>query len=253
MNLSISEESLARSEFWYFDPQKWPVYRQVIEKAQMRGIPFCMGGGFAQMTYTGWPRKARDIDLFLLAPYRDEMIQITRDAGLHDYYDEKPYDRTWIYRSVKNGIIVDLIWAMANKRAEVDRAWTERGPEIKVDGVRFRLIPAEELLWIKLYIVQRDRSDWPDALNLLYSRGPDLDWRHILMRLGADRPLLSGLLAAFSWLCPDRARDLPEWLWTESGLSLPPTTGGLDLSSSRADLLDSRGWLVPTLQTNGGK
>src|SRR4051812_17152525 len=109
MNLSISEESPARSEIWYFDPEKWPVYRQVIEKAQARGIPFSMGGGFAQMTYTGWPREARDIDLFVLAPYRDEMIQITRDAGLHDYYEEKPYDRSWIYRSAKDGAIVDLI------------------------------------------------------------------------------------------------------------------------------------------------
>jgi hypothetical protein len=251
MNLSVPEERLARSEFWYFDPAKWPVYRQVIEKAQALGIPFSMGGGFAQMTYTGWPREARDVDLFVLPHYRDKMIRITRDAGLDDYYDDKPYDREWIYRSAKGDVIVDLIWAMANKRAEVDGAWVERGPEIKVDGVRFRLIPPEELLWIKLYIVQRDRSDWPDALNLLYSRGPELDWRHVLTRLGADRSLLTGLLAVFSWLCPDRARQLPDWLWAETGLTLPRSSGGLDLSSCRADLLDSRPWLVPAIQMNG--
>ena len=30
------------------------------------------------------------------------------------------------------------------------------------------MLPPEELIWAKLYVLQRDRSDWPDILNLLY-------------------------------------------------------------------------------------
>src|ERR1051325_4432412 len=208
VNLSLTRESLAQSDIWYFDPQKWPIYRRVIQKAQARDIPFAVGGGFAHMAYTGCRHDPKDIDFFILSSDREAMVQITIESGLHDYYDEKPYDRAWIYRAVTEDVIVDLIWAMANKRATVDRAWVEQGPEIQVDGVRFRLTPPEELLWAKLYVIQRDRCDWPDALNLVYTCGSSLDWRYVLARLGDDRPLLGSVLYLVSRGCPCLAHRL---------------------------------------------
>jgi hypothetical protein len=117
-----------------------------------------------------------------------------------------------------------------------------------VDGVRFRLIPAEELLWIKLYILQRDRCDWPDVLNLVYAAGAEMDWRSVLTRLGDDRLLLSGMLSLFVWLCPDRARRLPDWLWRELGIRPQTETNGPNGCQARADLFDSRPWFLPTMQ-----
>jgi hypothetical protein len=252
MSLSVSEERLKRSDFWYFEPEKWPIYRGVIKKAQERGIPFAMGGGFAQMAYTGWPRAAKDVDIFLLPRDREAMIAIVTEEGLHDYYDEKPYDRGWIYRSTKDDVIVDVIWTMANRRAEVDCGWIERGPEIAVDGARFRLMPAEELLWIKLYIMQRDRSDWPDALNLLYTRGLDLDWTRVLQLLGDDRPLLGSLLSLFSWLCPNDIGNFPQWLWGEIGVQPECKPVDREVLRTRANWLDSRPWFIPAMDANGG-
>jgi hypothetical protein len=252
MNLLLPQERLSCSDSWYFDPAKWPMYRRVIKGAQERGVPFAVGGGFANMAYTGQSREAKDLDLLILGCDRDAMIRITIEAGFQDYYDEKPYDRAWIYRAYRDGVLVDLIWAMANQRSKVDRAWIDQGPEIGVDGVRFRLMPAEELLWIKLYIVQRDRCDWPDALNLLHAAGPDLDWKYVLARLGEDRPLLTALLSMFTWICPDRARQLPDWLWREVGIPPQNTSGHRELSQARANLLDSRPWFVPTIQESQG-
>src|SRR5581483_8634261 len=134
MSLCV-QETLANSDFWYFEPEKWPIYRRVIEQAQQRRIPFSMGGGFAQMAYTGWPRRSKDIDIFISPQHRETMIQVTVEAGLHDYYDEKPYDRKWIYRATGDDVIVDVIWAMANQRSTVQDEWAQRGPEIAVDGV----------------------------------------------------------------------------------------------------------------------
>jgi hypothetical protein len=248
MNLLLPQEQIRQSDTWYFDAEKWPSYRRVIKGAQDRGIPFAVGGGFANMAYTGQTREAKDLDLIIMGCDRDAMIRITREAGLHDYFDEKPYDRAWIYRAYNDGVLVDLIWAMANQRSKVDRAWIDSGPEVGVDGVRFRLIPAEELLWIKLYILQRDRSDWPDALNLVYAAGPTLDWRYLIARLADDRLLLTGLLSVFSWVCPERARSLPDWLWRELGIHPHATERGNALCEGRANLLDSRPWFVPTTQ-----
>ena len=203
------------------------------------------------MAYTGQSHEAKDLDLVILGCDRDAMVRVTREAGLHDYFDEKPYDRAWIYRAAGDGVLVDLIWAMANQRSKVDRAWIEQGPEVGVDGVRFRLMPAEELLWIKLYILQRDRCDWPDALNLVHAAGPGFDWRCVLARLGPDRLLLTGLLAMFSWVCPERARELPAWLWDEVGIRQDGTDGSTGLCQTRANLLDTRPWFRPTISNAG--
>lgn len=241
---------LATSPLWRVDPEKWTIYRQVLTMAQHKRIPFAVGGGTATMVYTGRPRQSKDIDLFVTSDRREQLIQVTRDCGLYDLYNEQPYDRNWIYRAHDSAAIVDVIWSMANYRSQVDATWLEDGPEIELDGIRFRLVPAEETLWCKLYIVQRDRCDWPDALNILKTLGPELEWQRVISRLGADTPLLSGLLSVFAWLCPDRARELPRSLWRQLNLEYPAHTTGL-APNARANLLDSRSWFGPLIDAAG--
>src|SRR5581483_4784667 len=50
-------------------------------------------------------------------------------------------------------------------------------PEVEAGGERFRLLPPEELLWSKLYVLQHERCDWPDILNLLQEMGSGMNWR----------------------------------------------------------------------------
>jgi hypothetical protein len=237
---------LARSASWlqHLPPEHWSVYKTIMAGARSRGLQFAVGGGFATMTYTGQWRDTKDIDFFIMERDKDEMIGVLAESGLSDYYDQQTYERHWIYRSYKDDIIVDVIWAMANRRAAVDEGWLS-GPEVELDGERFRLVPAEETLWSKLYVLQRDRCDWPDALSLIYSMGTDLNWRRLLERLDEDAPLLSGLLSVFGWLCPDRARELPSWLWNELGARDAQPDAHLKPDGNRAPLLDSRPWLPP--------
>ena len=62
------------------------------------------------------------------------------------------------------------------------------------EGTPVRLVPAEEIVWAKLYVLQRDRADWPDIFNLLARCGPRLDWDHLVRRMGGDLPLLAAAL-----------------------------------------------------------
>ena len=57
-------------------------------------------------------------------------------------------------------VIVDVIWAMANHRAEGDHAWLERGPEVSLRSRRLPVISAGEMVRDKLHVLQRDRCDW---------------------------------------------------------------------------------------------
>lgn len=232
-----------------FPPEQWSIYKRVLAEARARDLPFAVGGGLAAMAYAGQWRNTKDIDLYVLPSDRDAMIRLVTDLGLEDLYDQQPYDRNWIYRSHKDDTIVDIMWAMANQRAQVDEGWLN-GPEVEAGGERFRLLPAEEEIWSKLYVLQRDRCDWPDALNLLYGVGPDLDWRRLVTRIAEDRALLSGVVSIFAWLCPPRARELPSWIWKELEVRAPAAGCGMELVRDRARLLDSRPWFTPALDDN---
>jgi len=221
---------------------QWLVYACILHRACSEKILFGLGGGLALGYYPGHLCRSKDLDIYISPEHRRRVISMMTDCGLEDYHDRVPYDREWIYRGHQDGIIVDAIWAMANKRASVDDRWTSCGPLVQLCGQSFRVIPPEELIWSKLYVLQRDRCDWPDILNLLYATGPTLDWDHMFQRLRADKPLLKGVLSVFEWLSPARAAAIPDEVWRSLGLE-PPVAEGAG-GCSRKDLLDSRLWLT---------
>jgi hypothetical protein len=192
--------------------------------------------------YTGDLRNTKDFDFYIRPEDQEAMREAISRAGLQDHYDRLPYDRSWIYRASQNEIIVDAIWAMANRRTQVDASWLTHGPQVAIRGEQLRAIPIEELIWSKLYVLQRDRSDWGDVLRLIHARAESIDWDRLLFRLAEDTPLLTGALAVLSWLAPDRARHIPDSVWRRVGLTPPEPAHDAELTGRRADLLDSRPW-----------
>ncbi len=247
-NKNVIEKQVALSQLWpeRLPPERWLLYKQVMAAARNRNVPFAVGGGLTVMTYAGQWRDTKDIDLYVRPQDRDTMIQLVLDAGLRDYYERQPYDRKWIYRSYHQDTIVDVMWAMANQRAAVDDSWM-RGPKSEIDGLEIRLLPPEEALWSKLYVLQSDRCDWPDTVSLLYTIGVGLDWQHLVSRVEEDAALLGGLLAVFRWLCPGKAAQFPAWLWPRLGLLDGNTQSSTACELKHVSLLDSRPWFTPAI------
>jgi hypothetical protein len=219
--------------------EDWPAYHAAIQAVQEAGVPFAVGGGVAFSCYAHRSRYTKDLDLFLRPADRERAVEAVQQVGFEDYHEREPYQRHWIYRGHRDGLILDLIWQMANERASVDDAWLARGPVLAIHGTPVRLVAAEEMLWAKLYVLQRERTDWPDVWNILAHSGPVLDWEHLLQRVGADLPVLAAAVQVFGWLSPERARTLPESVWPRLGLVQPlddPNERG------RAALLDCRDW-----------
>src|SRR4051794_13848521 len=227
-------------------PEHWRTYQCVLDRLAEEQMPFALGGGLAVGVYTGIGRHTKDLDLYILPEDRHRAKHIATDCGLADYYETKPYNREWIYRAHDGTVIVDAIWSMANKRAEVDWAWLDGGPLIRMFNQEFRVIPPEELIWSKLYVMQRDRCDWPDILNLMSATGPWLDWNHLLRRVEGDLPLVKGLVSVFAWVSPERARELPAWVWQKLDLEEPLAVPDPEGRPSRPDLLDTRPWFYET-------
>jgi hypothetical protein len=225
---------------------EWTIYRRVLDGMRDAGVEFALGGAFALATYSGHWRNTKDLDLYILPEDRERAVEVTGRAGLTDYFDVLPYDRAWIYRAHDGVTIVDSIWAMANRRTVVDRHWIFGGPSIDLRGESLRVVPVEEMIWGKLYIVQRPRCDWPDIFNMLYGVGHVLDWEYLIARVEEDRPLLAGMLSTFAWVCPGRASTFPAWIWDRLGLALPED--GPLYDKRRVDLFDTRPWFVEDLE-----
>src|SRR6516162_3569790 len=97
--------------------EEWVIYSKAIDAARSSGARFMLGGGFALATFTGRWRDTKDIDFYIHPRDRAAAIAAVTRAGFRDYFSRRPYDRKWIYRSVRGDVIVDLIWSMANQRA----------------------------------------------------------------------------------------------------------------------------------------
>jgi hypothetical protein len=230
-------------------PSEWTVYRSAIRALRKERIEFLVGGGFARTAYTGHWRDTKDIDFYVRPEDRGRAECTLKHAGFADYYEKLPYDRAWIYRSYKKNVIVDVIWAMANQRAKVDRDWFERAPKLTIRGERLLLVPPEELLWCKLYIIQRDRCDWTDIFNLVHEHGQQINWRRLIRRMEEDVPLLKAMLTVYGWLCPNEVKKLPAFLRRQLDAA-ERAVRSRPSAHDRVRLLDSRIWFGARIAKN---
>ncbi|MEO6004550.1 MAG: hypothetical protein ABIS43_15450 [Opitutus sp.] len=226
-------------------PEQAAVLRDGAEAIESTGAPFLLAGALALATYTGHWRNTKDIDVVIHSKDRELVIDAVRRAGFEDYHDREPYDRSWIFRGFKDGVLFDVIWALPNHRVGIDDFWFERGRGIVIQGRSFLVAPAEEIIRIKLYVMQRERCDWVDVLNIMAASVESISWPWLVDRMGRDLPLLHAALAIFNWMCPGRAHALPAWLRQQFAL---PRIESEDFSLTeqrRVRLFDSRPWFAP--------
>jgi hypothetical protein len=225
--------------------EEWLFHRRVVEALAAGGIRFSVGGGLAFSAYSGRWRNTKDLDLFVLQSDRESAIQAVTEAGFCDYFDQCAYDPAWIFRGYKEGHIVDLIWAMANHSTFVDDQWLNSAQAIRIHGLTLPLTPVEELIYSKLYVLQRERCDWPDLFNIVFRCGEQIDWQRLLARVGPDAPLLGAMMRVYTWLCPEPAASLPEWIWEPMSQIPPPPAPGRGIDRGRIALIDTRDWFGP--------
>ncbi len=223
---------------------QWIVFITGAESLRRAGVPFLLGGALALATYTLRWRSTKDVDVLVRASDSAAAVEALRAAGFVDYFDTQPYDRSWIFRGIRDGVLFDIIWELPNHRVGIDEAWFERAPWLTLKGIRYQSVPPEELIRIKLYVMQRERCDWVDVLNVLAGTADRLDWAYLMERMGRDRALLHAVLAVFNWLCPGRALSLPDWVREEFALPAGTDARPDEVEVRRVNLFDSRPWFA---------
>ena len=188
-----------------FDPDAFRFYRHAFEILEDEKIPFLLGGAYAFGHYTGIVRHTKDLDLFV----RPDQVPQTLDAFNAAGYRSEIYFSHWLGKAFHGNDFVDIIFSSGNGACPVDNMWFTRAAAGKVLGCDVRLIPVEEMIWQKAYIMERERFDGADVNHLLRACGSKLDWDHLLKRFGPHWRVLLAHLVLFGFVYPDKRDNVP--------------------------------------------
>lgn len=180
-------------------------YRHVLETLNAAQIPFLVGGAYAFNRYTGIDRYTKDLDLFLRRSDFDRAAEALKQAG---YHTELTFPH-WLGKARHDGFYIDLIFSSGNAIAEVDDLWFEYAIEEEVLGVPVKISPAEEMIWSKAYIMERERYDGADVAHLLRACGDKFDWARLLRRFDPHWRVLLAHFVLFGFIYPTHRKLIP--------------------------------------------
>lgn len=185
------------------------IYNLALTTLNDAGIQYMLGGAMAVYHYTNWWRSTHDIDIYIVHEDLCRAKAVLDAAGFEDIGEQAEGDHEWIYHAVKESLIVDLIWRFANLANYVSRDWFDRAPKGTFLGLDVRFLPLEEAIWIKTFVINRHRCDWPDVMRVIRKQCRDLDWDRLLNLLGEHWLLLAGLIDVFDWQYPESIGCVP--------------------------------------------
>jgi hypothetical protein len=184
-------------------PAAQAFYARVMRTLRDAGMEFLVGGTYAFTPYTGIARSSKDFDIFVRSQDIERVLATLGKAGLRT---EKTFPH-WLAKVFHRRYFVDVIFNSGNAVTPVDEQWFVHGLDATVLGVPVKLVPAEEMLWSKAFVMERERYDGADVIHILRSRAERLDWDRLLDRFGARWRVLLLNLVLFGFVYPaERAR-----------------------------------------------
>jgi hypothetical protein len=180
-------------------------YRRTLHVLSDAAVPFLVGGSHAFLEYTGIVRNTKDFDLFLRRDDMERAMEALQAAG---YRTELTFPH-WLGKAWQHDDFVDLVFSSGNGICTVDDGWFDHSVETQVLGMPVRIVPVEELIWQKTFVMERERFDGADIMHIIRARAADIDWNRVTARYGANWPLLYTYLVYFSFIYPSEVSTLP--------------------------------------------
>jgi hypothetical protein len=202
--------SLTHGEFWIPEAER-TVYQLALGTLNRAGVPYVVSGLYALYEYTGIYRQTKDLDLLMEPRYLVPAVRALQEAGFHTHLEQAH----WIAKAIKDEALVDLIYGMGNGLHLIDGGWYRHARAGVLAATPVRVAAAEELIWHRLFVSERHRSDMADIVHLMLMRGDELDWERLLTRVGPYWRLLLAQLHLFDFVYPGHRRRVPGWVREE--------------------------------------
>jgi len=192
-------------------PDAEAVYRHVLQVLRDGGVDFLVGGAYAFTRYTGIERSTKDFDVFVRYVDRHRALDVLYEAG---FETELTFPH-WLGKAFWGEDFCDVIFSSGNGVAAVDDGWFDHAPEADILGVRSRICPAEEMLWSKAFVMERERYDGADVIHLIRCGAGTLDWDRVLARFGDRWRVLLVNLVLFGFVYPGERTRVPRRVMDE--------------------------------------
>lgn len=187
-------------------------YKEALIYLTETGVSFMLGGAFAMFNYTGIYRDTKDLDIFCKPCDYPKILKFFAEKG----YRTELTDARWLAKVFKGEYFIDVIFDTVNNICRVDDTWLEHATEGEFAGVQVKFLPAEELIWCKIYVQNRERFDGADINHTILKYGKKLDWKRLLIRLDQHWHLLLSQIINFQFVYPADYHDIiPKWLFDE--------------------------------------
>jgi hypothetical protein len=183
-------------------------YLRAISALAQAHLPFLVGGTHALSHYTGIERSSKDFDIFVRRDDFDAVMAALEGAG---FATQLTYPH-WLGKAQGADGFVDVIFSSGNGVSAVDDAWFEYAAEGTAFGIPVKLSPAEEIIWSKAFIMERERFDGADVMHLFLARAEQLDWARLVRRFGSHWRVLFAYLCLFGFMYPSERNRIPAWI-----------------------------------------
>lgn len=203
--MMTTDEPLTLEEF---APGTFRFYQHALRIMTASGIPYLVGGAYAFACYTGIARHTKDLDLFVRRRDIDATLAALRAGG----YKAEIVFAHWLGKAYHDGDFVDIIFNSGNGACPADDTWFEHAVTGGVLGHHVKLMPVEEMIWQKAYIMERERYDGADVIHLIHARGRQLDWDRLLRRFNDHWRVLLSHLVLYGFVYPGHRESVPGWV-----------------------------------------
>ena len=182
-------------------------YTSVLTELNQAGVEFLVGGGHALESYLGIGRSVKDLDLFMRE--RDVPAALALVEQRLGYGTELTFPH-WLAK-IKRGERehIDVIFNSGNAVCPVDDECFQHSVPTTVMGQPVRLYPAEEMIWSKAFVMERERYDGADIVHLIHARAESLDWARLARRFGPHWRVLLSHLVLFGFIYPSERTRIP--------------------------------------------
>ena len=191
------------------DPKTRDFYVRTLAVLNEAGVPYLVGGAYALAEHAEIERHTKDLDIFIV---RGDLDPILKNLAATGYRTEVPFPHHWLAKAHSDDGFIDVIYSSGNGVAVVDEEWFVHASDGEILGVPVRLCPAEEMIWSKAYVQERERFDGADVVHLIRSRGEVMDWPRLLRRFGEHWRVLFGHLISFGFIYPAERQKIPAWV-----------------------------------------
>jgi hypothetical protein len=203
--LSAEERrSLTSSEF-RMRPRERRVYTRALEALRTEGPPFVVSGLFALHQHTGIYRETKDLDVMLQASDVERAAQVLKRAGFRVVL----HASHWLAKARDGELFVDLVYGMANGLHLIDQNWIDCAYGGEVADISVLVAAPEDLIFHRLFIWERHRSDMSDIAHLILIYGRRMDWERLVRRAGDHWRLLLAQIHFFDFVYPGRGDSVP--------------------------------------------